>query len=69
MILDCYSPSLIPLKPFSRSEDVLVSLQVQTFCQKNIETISPATEYCANFYVYPLSLNYSLQKSVKVCVF
>ncbi|XP_047129888.1 dedicator of cytokinesis protein 9 isoform X1 [Hydra vulgaris] len=62
---NCYSPSLIPLKPFSRSDDVLVSLQVQTFHQENIETISPATEYCANFYVYPLSLNYSLQKSVK----
>lgn len=63
---DCYSPALIPLKPFSRSDDIEASLEAQTFCQQNIETLVPFTDYVNNFYVYPISLNFNSQKMFKV---
>ena len=65
-VTDCYSPSLIPLKPFSRSDDIEASLEAQTFCQQNIETLVPFTDYVNNFYVYPISLNFNSQKMFKV---
>ena len=64
--LDCYSPSLIPLKPFSRYEDVVASVEVQTFCPQKTETAVPFNEYINNFYIYPISLNYNVQKTLKV---
>ena len=64
---DCYSPSLIPLKPFSRYEDVEASVEVQSFCPMKTETAVPYTEYINNFYIYPISLNYNVQKTLKVC--
>lgn len=65
-LLDCYSPSLIPLKPFSRSEDVDASVEIQTFCTQKTEILVPYTEYINNFYIYPISLNYGSQKTFKV---
>ena len=68
LLLDCYSPSLIPLKPFSRSDDVDASLEIQTFCQQKNETVAPNTDYVNNFYIYPISLNYTSQKILKVSI-
>ncbi|XP_066933536.1 dedicator of cytokinesis protein 11-like isoform X1 [Clytia hemisphaerica] len=62
---NCYSPSLIPLKPFSRSEDVEASVEVQSFCPMKTEIAVPFNEYVNNFYIYPISLNYSSQKALK----
>lgn len=64
--IDCYSPSLIPLKPFSRSEDIDASVELQTFCAQKTEILVPFTEYINNFYIYPISLNYGVQKVFKV---
>lgn len=62
---NCYSPSLIPLKPFSRSEDIQPSLEIQTFSHGKTETSLPCTDYANNFYIFPVSLNYGPQKTVK----
>ena len=72
MFSDCYSPSLIPLKPFSKSRDIEASIEAQSFGQlkcKNSSHITPSTTYVNNFYVYPISLNYNSQKGMKVSVY
>lgn len=50
------------MKPFSRSKDIPSSLEVQEFTSNKPDVANPFTNYVNNFYVYPVSLNYSNQK-------
>eukprot|EP00795_Rhopilema_esculentum_P016504 gene16504-7923_t len=60
---NCFTPSHVPLKPFSRSNDIPSSLEVQEIISDRPDVASPFTTYLNHFYVYPVSLNYSNQKT------
>ena len=67
--LDCLTSSLVPVKPFDdSSSDFRPTMEIEEFCQSCPEAAYPHTSYVNNFYVYPISLNYSNQKVFsKVC--
>ncbi|XP_015750585.1 PREDICTED: dedicator of cytokinesis protein 9-like, partial [Acropora digitifera] len=62
-ITNCLTSSLVPVKPWDDSSGVVrPTVEVEEFCQSCPEAAHPHTAYVNNFYVYPLSLNYSSQK-------
>lgn len=61
-LLDVMTSSLVPVKPWDDSLNVLPTVEVEEFCQTCPDAAHPHTTYVNNLYVYPLSLNYSNQK-------
>eukprot|EP00794_Sanderia_malayensis_P010919 gene10919-12079_t len=60
---NCYTTSLVPVKPHSQSKDVPCSLEIQQFVAETPEFAAPFTSYLNHFYIYPISLNYNNQKA------
>ncbi|XP_022797946.1 dedicator of cytokinesis protein 11-like [Stylophora pistillata] len=54
--------SLVPVKPWDDSLNVRPTVEVEEFSESCPEAAHPHIFYVNNFYVYPLSLNYSNQK-------
>ena len=61
--VDCFTPALVPVKPFSRQNEIPSSLEIQEFSAEKPDLASPFTSYLNHLYVSPISINYSNQKA------
>ena len=67
--VDCFTSALVPVKPFSRQNEIPSSLEIQEFSAEKPDLASPFTSYLNHLYVSPISINYSNQKAFSKVTF